>query len=167
MKPSQIPLVSLLVVVLGCGHEERASPPSQLPAAPPPTAKPRATPAPALAPAAPASGCRSLPWKKDEVAGAAVGDATYEGTLESFGGGAAGMSYEGLMLTLDRPVCLPADSDDKETSEIQLGWNDDKLEARLRSLVGRKVVITGDGVKAYSSYHHKPIMIQAKTVSSK
>lgn len=165
-------LLSCMVVLLGCGRDK--APPSSAvesakPADPPPVPAPVESAKPAAPPqaAAPASGCRSLPWEAD---GASVGEATYEGTLETLRAGVPDLNIvdDTFKLILDKPVCLPAGSEDeeKETAEIQF-QSDSRTEARLRKLIGKKIAITGDGIKAFNAHHHRPIVVYAKTVTVK
>ena len=65
-----------------------------------------------------------------------------------------------------QPVCLPASSEEKQADEIQRGGSD-KIEKRLQTLFGKRVVISGDGIKAWNVHHHRPIVVYAEKLSVK
>jgi hypothetical protein len=148
-------LPAALVVALGCGGGAK-------PAASPPSPSPSPSPS---AGAGSAKGCRSLPWDDDQRG---VGEATYQGKLEKTAGGRPkGTMEEFYALHLDQPVCLPAGNDEPQTDEVQVGAEGDAVEAKLRSLVGKTVVITGTGFAQETAHHHRPIVVMATAVSVK
>jgi len=153
---TRTPLRFVLVAVLGCGGTTPASSP---PVAPQANVKP-----PVSGGGAASGGCAPIPWQDDMNAG----EATYQGKLDRIEAGLPnGEMEKALLVFLDTPACLPAGGDEKQTSEIQVYSPDPALEARLEALVGKAVVVTGEGFTAHTAHHHRPIVVDVKRVSTK
>jgi len=122
-------------------------------------------PAVAPTPQAPGAGCVQLAWKDQ---GQHVGEATYEGKLEQIEAGLPnGQTEKPFILSLDRPVCLPPDSDVKETDAIQVYSSDPALDKQLAASVGKRVTVTGEGFSALTAHHHRPVVIEVKRVTAR
>jgi Domain of unknown function (DUF4431) len=76
------------------------------------------------------------------------------------------MMEKPFVVVLDEPACLPTSHPDKKTSEIQVYSGDKKLHDRIKSLVGKTVVVTGEGFTAQTAHHHRPIVVDVKTIAT-
>ena len=72
-----------------------------------------------------------------------------------------------FVLELDRPVCLPAGFDKKETASIQVYASNDTLHAQLGTLKGKHITVTGEGFQSHTSHHHRPIVVDVTRISAK
>lgn len=123
-------------------------------------------PAPAAAAPAPAptGGCAAIPWREGDV----IAEASYAGKLSIVDAeDANGRKERPLILTLDRPVCMPEGTDTKPTDEIQVYSPDAALSKQLEAALGKVVTITGEGFTAHTAHHHRPIVLEVKSVSTK
>lgn len=155
-----------------------APPPSAPPPAAPPGAPPPKVPAaptetaPPVAPteaAPPAAGCTHLPWQDDQ----SVAEASYRGKLEQIEASLPdGQLEKVLIVFLDRPACLPAssasqDESETETAAIQVYSPDPAVSEQLQALIGKRVVVTGEGFLWHTAHHHRPIVVDVKRVSGR
>jgi hypothetical protein len=104
-----------------------------------------------------------VPWRDTDTAG----EATYRGKLDLVEAeDANGQKEKPFVITLDRPACLPAGNDAKETAEIQVYSPDPALQQQLQAAVGKTVAVTGEGFTAHTAHHHRPIVVDVKRISA-
>lgn len=105
-----------------------------------------------------------VPWLDDSNAG----EATYRGTLAVIDAEHPNGSVERpYIVTLEAPACLPAGGAEKATAQIQIFSSDEGVQKQIAALVGSAVVVTGDGFVAQTAHHHRPIVVEAKSVAAK
>jgi hypothetical protein len=144
-------------------------PPAPTEAAAPPAPTEAAPPAPTEATAPPDGGCTQLPWQDDQI----VGEASYRGKLEAIEASLPnGQLEKTLIVFLDRPACLPPNSASQdesgtETSAIQVYSPDPAVSEQLQALIGKRVVVTGEGFLWHTAHHHRPIVVDVKIVTAK
>ena len=153
-------LMLVLVVAIGCAGNHQ---PASRPVAPQPHTTNAAGSPEAAAHAMRHSGaCMPVPWRNDDDADEAI----YEGRLDRIEVTLPNGTFERpLLVILDRPACLPAHHDDHQADEIQVYSLDPALHARLESLLGRHVVVTGNGFVAHTAHHHRPIVVEVRSVA--
>jgi Domain of unknown function (DUF4431) len=157
-------LVSLVCV--GCGRDPASEPPVITPSSPPPPPSPTATfaPIPSSSPPPAPIGCMPVPWKDDDNAA----EATYRGKLTVVeAADAMGRIEKPFVLVLDEPACLPPKGTETKTGEVQIFSGDKKLHEKIESFVGKKIVVTGEGFVSQTAHHHRPIVVDVKTIAPK
>ena len=121
-------------------------------------------PSPIANAATAATGCTAVAWHDDDTATTR----SYEGRLEILELAIPnGKVEKPFVVVLDRPACLPANSEPGETSEIQIYSPDPAIRARIDSLVGARVAIAGQGFVAHTAHHHRPIVVTVERIDAR
>jgi hypothetical protein len=158
LRASSLASLALVLAAGGCGGGKGGGGGGTLANAPP------SAPANATAAPAPTGGCETIPWREGDV----VAEASYHGKLSIVDAeDANGRKERPLILTLDRPVCMPEGSDNKQTDEIQVYSPDAALSKQLEAALGKVVTITGEGFTSHTAHHHRPIVLEVKSISTK
>jgi hypothetical protein len=83
---------------------------------------------------------------------------------------ATGRPEKVYMLALKSPACLtaqdPADSV-KGTRTIHIFSTDDKVHARIGTLVGKTVLVRGQPFAAHTAHHHAPIVMDISEIGAR
>ena len=74
-----------------------------------------------------------------------------------------------LILTLPRPICIndggnfanPA----VKFNKVHIYTLDDALARQLRSAIGRRLTISGEGFPAQTQHHHEPLVVQVHKIA--
>ena len=70
------------------------------------------------------------------------------------------------ILHLTSTVCVSGDEPEKNVSDIQLVFIDDKQYARYKDLLGKQVVANGKLFHAISGHHHTNVLLKVEEIKS-